>query len=98
LVEPGCGAQLPQFGSVFFRRDRLVKQFAAGCQGADISVIEGAMGLFDGLDLEGSDSTAAVAKAVKHLSLWLLTHPHDPQRRRTCQRFQEFEADTDIPR
>lgn len=33
--------------------------------GNDIAVVEGAMGLYDGLDLEGSDSTAALAKTLK---------------------------------
>ncbi|MGI6685855.1 MAG: cobyrinate a,c-diamide synthase [Bacillota bacterium] len=32
---------------------------------ADISVIEGAMGMFDGLDLAGSGSTAELAKMIK---------------------------------
>ncbi len=37
---------------------------AIGSQGADIAVVEGAMGLFDGVDLEGSGSTAEIAKII----------------------------------
>lgn len=49
----------------FLDPEQLTRVFVAGSQGADIAVIEGAMGLFDGLDLEGSDSTAAVARTVQ---------------------------------
>ena len=38
--------------------------FQAG-RNADIAVIEGAMGMFDGLDLDGSGSTAQIAKIIK---------------------------------
>ncbi len=37
---------------------------AASLEDADIAVVEGAMGLFDGLDLEGSGSTAELAKVL----------------------------------
>lgn len=33
--------------------------------GSDLSIIEGAMGLFDGMDLEGSSSSAEIAKITK---------------------------------
>ena len=35
------------------------------CDAADISVVEGNKGLFDGMDLEGSDCNAALAKLLK---------------------------------
>ena len=41
---------------------RSVAQAAAGCS---MSIIEGAMGLFDGLDLAGSSSTAEIAKLTE---------------------------------
>ncbi|MCR6544874.1 cobyrinate a,c-diamide synthase [Dehalobacterium formicoaceticum] len=37
----------------------------AGSAGAQIAVVEGAMGMFDGLDLEGSGSTAQIAKIIE---------------------------------
>jgi cobyrinic acid a,c-diamide synthase len=43
-------------------QETVVEAFERGCVGADIAVIEGAMGLYDGLDLEGSGSTAHVAR------------------------------------
>ncbi|MBI5938162.1 MAG: cobyrinate a,c-diamide synthase [Betaproteobacteria bacterium] len=39
--------------------------FARHASGADISLIEGNKGLYDGMDLEGSDSNAALAKQLK---------------------------------
>jgi cobyrinic acid a,c-diamide synthase len=36
-----------------------------GTEGADIALIEGAMGLFDGVDLKGTGSTAQIARITK---------------------------------
>jgi len=41
------------------------RSFARGVEGADVAVIEGAMGLYDGLDASEVASSAAVAKALK---------------------------------
>lgn len=48
----------------FLPPEKLREHFAVACQGADLGLVEGAMGLFDGLDLEGSDSTAVVARSL----------------------------------
>ncbi|MBN2733997.1 MAG: cobyrinate a,c-diamide synthase [Methanomicrobiaceae archaeon] len=39
--------------------------FALACEGADIAVIEGVMGMYDGLDGEDTGSTAHVSKILK---------------------------------
>ncbi len=39
--------------------------FRHGAAGAEVSVIEGAMGLYDGVDLEGTGSTAQLARLLK---------------------------------
>ena len=39
-----------------------VTAFLRGARGADVAIIEGAMGLYDGLDLDGSGSTAMLAR------------------------------------
>jgi cobyrinic acid a,c-diamide synthase len=49
----------------FMEHEKLRHHFAISCGDADIAVVEGAMGLYDGLDFEGTDSTAAVARAIK---------------------------------
>ncbi len=41
------------------------RSFANHAAGSDIAVIEGAMGLFDGVDVEGSGSTAEIAKVLQ---------------------------------
>ena len=42
-------------------RDEIDARFARSMQGADIGIIEGNKGLFDGLDIDGSNSNAALA-------------------------------------
>ncbi len=42
--------------------DVVVAAFARGSRNADLALIEGAMGLYDGADLEGTGSTAALAR------------------------------------
>ncbi len=44
--------------------ERVRQSFVKNSQGFDISVVEGAMGLFDGLDVEGSNSSAELAYTI----------------------------------
>jgi len=50
----------------FFTMDRqeIDQVFACSMQGADIGLIEGNKGLYDGLDLDGSNSNAALARQL----------------------------------
>ena len=41
--------------------EEIAHKFASYCEGRDIAVVEGNMGLFDGLDSQGQDSNAALA-------------------------------------
>lgn len=50
--------------SFLMDRDTIRSSFIHGALDADIAVVEGAMGLYDGVDLEGSGSTAEIAKAI----------------------------------
>ena len=45
-------------------RDEILRAFAARAAGADIALIEGNKGLYDGLDLDGSNSNAALARLL----------------------------------
>ena len=45
-------------------RDEILHTFSSGSAGADISLIEGNKGLYDGLDLEGGNSNAALAELL----------------------------------
>jgi len=44
---------------------RLLKAFQRASQSVDLSLIEGNMGFYDGLDIEGKDSTSYLAKLLK---------------------------------
>lgn len=46
------------------QRGEIEQQFARAAQAAQISLIEGNKGLYDGLDLDGSNSNAALAKLL----------------------------------
>ena len=49
----------------FFMEDAVIRQSVIQASaGAQITVIEGAMGMFDGIDFEGSGSTAQIAKIL----------------------------------
>lgn len=49
----------------FFMDNKTVKKsMARGVTDAEIAIVEGAMGLFDGVDLLGSGSTAEIAKTI----------------------------------
>ncbi len=45
--------------------ENVLGSFLRHAPGSDISIIEGNMGLYDGMDLEGSDSTAGLARLLK---------------------------------
>ncbi|MFN3564845.1 MAG: cobyrinate a,c-diamide synthase, partial [Burkholderiaceae bacterium] len=44
--------------------DEVQRAFDAGCAGADVALVEGNKGLYDGLALDGSNSNAALAKLL----------------------------------
>ena len=45
--------------------DEILSSYARNSYGSDIAIIEGNKGLYDGLDVEGSNSNAALAKLLK---------------------------------
>ncbi|HEY9145368.1 MAG TPA: cobyrinate a,c-diamide synthase, partial [Thiobacillus sp.] len=62
----GMAAQRPCYNLDFhmMQRSEIERQFACAAAGARISLIEGNKGLYDGLDLDGSNSNAALAKLL----------------------------------
>ncbi len=46
------------------QRDEIARFYAARAHGTDLALIEGNKGLYDGLDLDGSNSNAALAKLL----------------------------------
>jgi len=62
----GMAAQRPCYNLDFhmMQRSEIEQQFARAASSARISLIEGNKGLYDGLDLDGSNSNAALAKLL----------------------------------
>lgn len=70
FIDPGwltrvTGRPCRNLDTFLMSREVIRRSFLRHARGADIAVVEGAMGLFDGVDLAGSGSTAEVAKAVR---------------------------------
>ncbi|MEW6120080.1 MAG: cobyrinate a,c-diamide synthase [Pseudomonadota bacterium] len=62
----GMAAGRPCYNLDFhmMQKDEIARQFARASEGARVSLIEGNKGLYDGLDLDGSNSNAALAKLL----------------------------------
>ncbi len=45
-------------------KDRLVQMFQRACQGSDLAIVEGAMGLYDGMDSAENGTTAEIARLL----------------------------------
>ncbi len=59
-----CGRSCLNLDFFTMQRQEIEQGFAAGMATADIGVIEGNKGLYDGLDLDGSNSNAALANLL----------------------------------
>jgi len=59
-----CGRPCHNLDFFLMKHDEILATVAARSGDAEISVIEGNKGLYDGLDLDGSNSNAALAKLV----------------------------------
>lgn len=69
FIDPGwlsrvAGRPCRNLDAFFMGKETLRRSLSKGGAGAGVAVIEGAMGLFDGVDLAGSGSTAEIAKAL----------------------------------
>lgn len=59
------GRDCHNLDAVLMSKETIIQSFTEHGAGADISIVEGAMGLYDGLDFEGSGSTAQIAKIIQ---------------------------------
>ncbi|MBS1262117.1 MAG: Cobyrinate a,c-diamide synthase [Calditrichaeota bacterium] len=59
-----AGAPCRNLDSFLMDEAAILRSRDTGCDGADIALIEGNRGLFDGVDVEGSHSTAALARLL----------------------------------
>jgi len=60
-----CGRASRNLDTVMMGESEVRKTFINACKGADIAVIEGVMGMFDGLDGTPQGSTAHIARILK---------------------------------
>ncbi len=70
FIDPGwlsrvAGRECRNLDGFLMSRETILASFLTHSAGADIGVVEGAMGLYDGVDLQGSGSTAEIAKILK---------------------------------
>ncbi|MBI5191686.1 MAG: cobyrinate a,c-diamide synthase [Nitrospirae bacterium] len=63
--EAATGRQSHNLDFYMLGEDIIRQSFQRHASDADISIIEGNMGLYDGLDMAGSDSTAGLARLLK---------------------------------
>jgi cobyrinic acid a,c-diamide synthase len=59
-----CGGPSRNLATFMMGTDGVRRSFALGVEGADVAIIEGVMGLYDGLDATEVASSASVAKAL----------------------------------
>ncbi|MBI5304557.1 MAG: hydrogenobyrinic acid a,c-diamide synthase (glutamine-hydrolyzing) [Chloroflexi bacterium] len=78
-------------------RETVEAAFSRGARGADLAIIEGAMGMYDGADLEGSGSTAMLARWLA-APILLVVNAQRVTRSVAAlvQGYQHFELDTRI--
>ncbi|OAT79828.1 cobyrinate a,c-diamide synthase [Desulfotomaculum copahuensis] len=70
FIDPGwltrvTGRACRNLDSFLMTREIIRQSFVRHMDGAALGVVEGAMGLYDGVDLAGSGSTAEIAKAIQ---------------------------------
>ncbi len=76
---------------------QVLTALARGARGADLALVEGAMGLFDGVDVQGSGSTASVARLLTAPVLLVLDASRMTRTAAALvQGLQHFEPDVQI--
>ncbi len=60
-----AGTQCHNLDFFMMGEEKLIKIFQSASQNANLSLIEGNMGFYDGLDIEGKDSTSYLSKLLK---------------------------------
>ncbi|MEW6426328.1 MAG: cobyrinate a,c-diamide synthase [Bacillota bacterium] len=70
FIDPGwlsrvAGRECRNLDSFLMGAEKILASFLTYTAGAGVGVVEGAMGLYDGADLQGSGSTAEIAKILK---------------------------------
>ncbi|MDI6736567.1 MAG: hydrogenobyrinic acid a,c-diamide synthase (glutamine-hydrolyzing) [bacterium] len=64
-LSAAAGAQCHNLDFFMMGEEKLIKIFQSASQNANLNLIEGNMGFYDGLDIEGKDSTSYLSKLLK---------------------------------
>lgn len=102
FIDPGhhariCGRPSRNLDSYIMGEKGVLETFAWASEGADFSIIEGVMGLFDGLDDTEIASSAHIAKILK-VPILLVINAHGASRSvaAIAKGFSEFDNDVNI--
>jgi cobyrinic acid a,c-diamide synthase len=92
-----CGRPSRNLDSFIMGEKGLIETFVRSSKGADFCIIEGAMGLFDGIDATEIASSAHIAKILK-LPVILVINAHGVSRSSAAvvKGFMEFDRDVNI--
>jgi cobyrinic acid a,c-diamide synthase len=92
-----CGRASRNLDTFMMGVDGVRRSFAGACAGADVAIVEGVMGLFDGMDATEVASSAHVAKALD-IPVVLVINVHGMSRSAAAlvQGFQSFDPDVKI--
>jgi cobyrinic acid a,c-diamide synthase len=92
-----CGRPSRNLDSYIMGEKGLIETFVRGSKGADFCIIEGAMGLFDGIDATEIASSAHIAK-ILNLPVILVVNAHGVSRSSAAvvKGFMEFDRDVNI--
>ena len=92
-----CGRSCRNLDSVLMPESIVIQSFQSSCNQADLAVIEGAMGFYDGFDAEGSGSTARIARLL-HCPVILVINASRMTRSVAAMvsGYQHFEPDTPV--
>jgi cobyrinic acid a,c-diamide synthase len=92
-----CGRPSRNLDSFIMGEKGVIETFGRGSKGADFCIIEGAMGLFDGLDATEIASSAHIAKILK-VPVILVINAHGVSRSAAAlvKGFIEFDRDVNI--
>jgi cobyrinic acid a,c-diamide synthase len=90
-----CGRPSRNLDPFMMGEEGVRRSFCSALQGADVAVVEGVMGLFDGMDGTDVSSSAQVAK-ILDLSVLLVINVHGMSRSAAAMEKGFAEFDTDV--
>ena len=92
-----AGRRCHNLDAILMPEETLLFSFKRACQGADLAIIEGAMGLYDGLDSGEQGSTAQIARLLRSPIIMVVNTARMTQSvAAMLTGYQHFQPDIDI--